>query len=284
MLAVGSREVNAAQVSFADLLNSVPAIVRLVLAVAITVGISVLLVHVFHSRILAINEAPKKAEGDDHDPPPGVKDISGRLIALTTFAFVFLLGFGFGQFWSTAKDARDAVANEAIDYQRAIAAAKQLPPDQSAVIVDALEDYRTTIVEVEWPLMVNADTEALAEVRFDAGEKLTAALISVRDAKEDPGNPVWAKTGEAIDDLLSDGIDRTNALPSPLAISIVLLVFVLGLVNLFAIALFQPARKKANLVVVAMMAALTGFLLFVLVEISNPYAGAGAISSYLLER
>lgn len=270
--------------SFADLLNTVPPIVRLVLAVVITVGVSVLMVHIFHSRILAVNEAPKKAEGDDRDPPPGVKDISGRLIALTTFAFVFLLGFAFGQFWSTAKDARDAVTNEAIDYQRAVAAAKQLPADQSAVIVSALEEYRQTIVDVEWPLMVNADTEALAEARFDAGEKLTEAFISVRDAKEDPGNPVWSKASEAADDLLSDAIDRTNALPSPLAISIVLLVFVLGLMNLFAIALFQPARKKANLVVVAMMAALTGFLLFVLVEISNPYAGAGAVTSYLLER
>lgn len=275
---------NAAHVSFADLLNTVPPVVRLAVAVVITVGLSVVLVHVFHSRILAINEPPKNAEGDDRNPPPGVKDISGRLIALTTFAFVFLLGFGFSQFWSTAKDARDAVTNEAIDYHRAIAAAKQLPPEQSAVVLGALEDYRTTVVEVEWPLMVNADTQALTETRFAAGQQLTDALMSVRDAKEDPGNPVWGTTAEAVNDLLSDAIDRTNALPSPLAISIVVLVFLLGLINLFAIALFQPARKKANLVVVAMMAAITGFLLFVLVEISNPYAGAGAITSHLLER
>jgi hypothetical protein len=62
------------------------------------------------------------------------------------------------------------------------------------------------------------------------------------------------------------------------------LVFVLGLINLVAIALFQPAQKKANLLVVGMMAALTGFLLFVLVEISNPYAGAGAVTAVLLDR
>jgi hypothetical protein len=32
------------------------------------------------------------------------------------------------------------------------------------------------------------------------------------------------------------------------------------------------------------MATLTAFLLFVLVEISNPYTGAGAVTAVLLER
>jgi hypothetical protein len=270
-------------VSFGEFLNTVPPIVRLLLAIAITAGVSMLCVHLFYSKLLEINTAPKKVNDDDPDPPPGVKDISGRLIALTTFAFVFLLGFGFSQFWSTAKDARDAVLNEATDYQRAVSAAQRLPSDQAQVMTAALEKYRASTIQTEWPLMLEADSSALAQARFGNAAQLTETMYAEKDS-QDSSSSAWTQMTAAVDDLLSNAIDRSNALPSPLAVSMVLLVFVLGLINLVAIALFQPAHKKANLLVVGMMATLTAFLLFVLVEISNPYTGAGAVTAVLLER
>lgn len=267
----------------AEFFNAVPSYLRLALAIGITVGVSVLFVYVFHSKILAINASPKASENDPKaDQPPSVRDISGRLIGLTTFSFVFLLGFGFGQFWGTAKDARDAVRNEATDYRRVVAAAERLPPTQGPAIISVLDDYRKNIINVEWPLMASAQTDELADAQFEAADTLTKAVYAIRDT--DDSADVWEKFSAGLDDLLSDGLDRNNALPSARAVSNVILVFVLGLVNLFAIALFQPAHKKAHLTVVAMMAALTGFLLFALVEISNPYLGGGAITSRLLER
>lgn len=269
--------------SFSDFMLDVPPIVRLGLAIGITVLVTVLCVHLFHAHILRINTVPKKENEDDPDPPPGIKDLGGRLIALATFAFVFLLGFGFGQFWDTAKDGRDAVLSEATDYQRAVGLAEQLPDDQAAVVVKALDDYRQSVVDVEWPLMVRADSNGLVQARYDSGGALADAILEARpsDAGSDP---VWANLESSIDDLLDDAVDRTNALPSPMAVSIILLVFVLGLTNLIAIALFQPSSRKANLLIIASMAALTAFLLFVLVEISNPYTGAGAISPELMQR
>lgn len=269
--------------SFADFQDSVPPILRLLLAIGLTVGLSILFVHLFHTQLLELNAAPKKDKDDDPDPPPGVKDISGRLIALTTFAFVFLLGFGFSQFWSTAKDARDAAFNESVDYQRVVGGAERLPAGQNGPVLQALEEYRLGVATIEWPLMQSADSDALATARYDAGKKLGDALAAVRTSA-DANNPVWSKFSSSVDDLLDDAIDRTNALPSPMAVSVIVLVFVLGIANLVAIAIFQPARKKANLVLVAMMAAITGFLLFALVEISNPYTGAGAVTSLLLNR
>jgi hypothetical protein len=270
-------------VSFSEFMLDVPPPVRLLLAIAITVAVTVLCVRVFHSEILRLNTAPKKENDDDPDPPPGIKDLSGRLIALATFAFVFLLGFAFGQFWGTAKDGRDAVLSEATHYQRAVGLAEQLPDEQSAVVVKALDDYRQSVVDVEWPLMVNADSNGLVQARYDSGGALADAILSVLPA-DASSNPVWTNLESSIDDLLDDAVDRTNAIPSPMAVSIIVLVFVLGLTNLVAIALFQPSTRKANLLVIASMAALTAFLLFVLVEISNPYTGAGAITSELMQR
>jgi len=147
----------------------------------------------------------------------------------------------------------------------------------------ALEKYRASTIQTEWPLMLEADSSALAQARFDNAAQLTETIYAEKDS-QDSSSAAWTQMTDAVDDLLSNAIDRSNALPSPLAVSMVLLVFVLGLINLVAIAFFQPAQKKANLLVVGMMAALTGFLLFVLVEISNPYAGAGAVTAVLLSR
>lgn len=266
--------------SFSTFMLDVPPIVRLLLAIAIAVAVTVVCVRAFHTQILAINTPPKKENDDDPDPPPGVKDISGRLIALATFAFVFLLGFGFSQFWSTAKDGRDAVLSEATDYQRAIGLAQRLPDEQAASMLQALDDYRRSVVEVEWPLMERADSAGLVQARYDSSGALVSTVLETLPS-DAASSPVWRNLESTIDDLLDDAVDRTNALPSPMATSIILLVFVLGLVNLIAIALFQPSSRQSNLIVIASMAALTGFLLFALVEISNPYTGAGAISPAL---
>jgi hypothetical protein len=267
---------NTPRVSFSDYTYSVPPWVRLLLVVAISMVVVVLLIGVLHRHILKINAAPTKVNEDDPDPPPGIKDIAGRLIALATFAFVFLLGFGFAQFWSTAKDARDAVLSEATDFHRAVALAQDLPQGQAAPVVAALDAYQTRIVEVEWPLMVSAESANLVQERYASGDALLAAIKEVRpsDASSDP---VWVNLDATIGDLLDDAVDRTNAIPSPMAVSIIIIVIVLGLVNLLAIAVFQPAARRAHLLMVAAMAALTAFLVFSLVEISNPYDGAGSI-------
>ena len=257
-----------AMVSFSEFTYSVPAWVRLLLVVVISVVAVIVLIGRFHRHILALNTAPVKVNDDDPDPPPGIKDIAGRFIALATFAFVFLLGFGFAQFWSTAKDARDAVQSEATDFQRAVALAQDLPQGQSSAVGAALNAYQARIVEIEWPLMVSADSVKLVQARYISGEDLLTAIRAVRpsDASSDP---LWVNLDSMVSNLVDDAVERTNALPSPMAASIIMIVIVLGIVNLLA---------------VAAMTALTAFLVFALVEISNPYNGIGGIISSLMAR
>ena len=270
-------------VSFSEFTYSVPAWVRLLLVVVISVVAVIVLIGRFHRHILALNTAPVKVNDDDPDPPPGIKDIAGRFIALATFAFVFLLGFGFAQFWSTAKDARDAVQSEATDFQRAVALAQDLPQGQSSAVGAELNAYQARIVEIEWPLMVSADSVKLVQARYISGEDLLTAIRAVRpsDASSDP---LWVNLDSMVSNLVDDAVERTNALPSPMAASIIMIVIVLGIVNLLAIAIFQPASRGSHLVVVAAMTALTAFLVFALVEISNPYNGIGGIISSLMAR
>lgn len=281
-LALTTLSQKASPVSFADFMLAVPPMVRLLLALAITISVTVLCVRAFHSQIRAINEDPPLVDGQPENGIQPTRDLGGRLIGLATFAFVFLLAFGFGQFWNTAKDARAASQSEAIDYAQAVALAQRLPAEEGTPLLTALETYRQGIVDVEWPLMQRAKSEELAQARQESTTALGTALLDARQGS-DSGDPVWSNLSTAVDDLLTDGNDRADSLPGPAADSVILLVLFFGLATLVLTALFQPARLKASIIIMAAMAALTAFLLFAIVEISNPYNGAGAITSRLAQ-
>ena len=51
----------------------------------------------------------------------------------------------------------------------------------------------------------------------------------------------------------------------------------LGIANLVLCAIFQPARLGPSLVLIGVMATVTAFLFFIVVEVSNPYLGGAAI-------
>ena len=131
--------------------------------------------------------------------------------------------------------------------------------------------------------MVSADSVKLVQARYISGEDLLTAIRAVRpsDASSDP---LWVNLDSMVSNLVDDAVERTIALPSPMAASIIMIVIVLGIVNLLAIAIFQPASRGSHLVVVVAMTALTAFLVFALVEISNPYNGIGGIISSLMAR
>ena len=284
MLALIGPTRESSAVNFAAFQDAISPTVRLIIALVLMVGISIGMVALFYKGILKVTAIPpKKVKDTDPDPPPSVRDVSNRVIALTTFGFVFLFGFAFSQLWGITKDARDAVLSESIDFHRVVALAAQLPDAQRTPMMNALNQYASTIENVEWPLMKAADTDALARVRFASSAKLTDAVYQTR-ATDQGDQVVWDKLTDSVDDLLSDGIDRTQALPGTLAAVIIGVVFVLGIVNLVTIASFQTTKRSTFLVVVGIMAGVTALMLFALIEISNPYSGAGALTSNLLHQ
>lgn len=258
-----------------------PAWLRLLGTVAVAVAVAVAVVRVMHPRILRLNASPPESSGDGcDDSPPAVDKLGGRLIALSTFAFVFLLAFVFGQFWTTAVHARQATAAEASDFVRAVTLTQTLPPRAAAPLSAALSDYRDGVDEVEWPLMQQADTEQLARVRFAAAAELGDAALAADEAGG-RGTVQWDALESSLNDLVDDGHDRTTDLPSFTATASIWLVALLGAANLGFTAVFQPAALRPNLVIIGLMAALTAFLVFVLIEISNPFVGAGAVGNQL---
>lgn len=280
-------------VTFSTFMVDVPPVLRLLLAIGITVGVTLLMVRLFRRKVLALNatddiakdarNARKQAAEDAGEPfdepplPPPAYELSGRVIGLTTTAFVFLLAFVFGNFWQASKAATSATEAEAAEFSRARVVAAQLPADKGGPqLVAALEAYQQDVVDTQWPLLEQADSAAAYSTLLDAGLPVAQALLEASKAGADE-LPEWDSLKTAVDNMFDQGRYRVDALPNNAAPGALAVIFTLGIMNLALVALFIPARLGANVFLMAMMATITALLLFVVVEASNPYVGATAV-------
>ena len=101
------------------------------------------------------------------------------------------------------------------------------------------------------------------------------ALLPEDDPRADEGTR--PQLAQAVENMLTNGTSRIDQLPRPEVPAVIGLVFILAVINLAVTAAFQPATRNQNLFLIAMMGAILAVMLFVLVEASNPYLGAGAV-------
>ena len=270
---------------FATFMHTVPAPVRLMLAIAITVGITVLMVKVTHERLVAFSardhedkearEALIEAGDKDVPPlPPETYNLANRVLGLTGTGFVFLLAFTLGNFWGASSDARTATQAEVADWARATSLARTI--DGGEALRGALEAYRASVVGEQWTLLEEADAVAASKVQRRVSEQVSDAVFALEPAAKE--SPQWAQLTAAVDDMLDQARDRIDAVPNPSAPGVISLIFVLAITNLAMAAVFQPARLGPNLFLMGLMAAITAVMLFVLVEAANPYVGAVAVT------
>ena len=81
---------------------------------------------------------------------------------------------------------------------------------------------------------------------------------------------------DSTNDMIDQGTLRIEGAPSQTTPGVLSLIFILGIANLSLAAAFQPAGLGTNLFLMGVMAAITGLLLYMIVETSNPFWGRSA--------
>ncbi len=272
----------------------VPPGVRLLLALVISIGVSLVFVWVFHDKMLRLDdknlEAAEKAEAEEGVDPsaprpanvPNTVYLAQRVLGLTATGFVFLLAFTLGNFWGNHGDASSATLDEVSMYARAVSIVETIPADQGGTqIMAALEKYRRDISEVQWPLLQRADSAGAHAVQLhatDAIGKATAAAGRAGASKL----PEWNLLTDSVTNMTSDATQRIAQLPGSNVPGILWMIAILGFANLVLTAAFQAARLGPNLLLIGAMAGITALLMFLLVEASNPFIGGGAVSIPIL--
>jgi hypothetical protein len=264
--------------------------VRLLLALGISVGVSLVFVWVFHDRMLRMDdknvEAAEKDEAQEDVNPdaprpvkiPNTVDLAQRVLGLTATGFVFLLAFTFGDFWGKHGAASSAIIDEGTMYARAVSIAEMIPADQGGTqMTAALEKYRQDISELQWPLLQQADSAGAYAVQVQATGAIDRAAIAASRAGASK-LPEWNLLTDSLTNMTSDATQRISQLPRSNVPVILMMIGLLGLANLVLTAAFQAVRRGPNLLLIGVMAGITALLMFLVVEASNPFIGGGAVS------
>lgn len=278
------------------LFAELPGVVRLLIAEILFVGITCLVVWRFHARIVALSAGepwpPADHEDEDEDEEkekekekrnkkdgPEPFNLAGRIMAITMTAFVFLLAFTLNNFWGNAQDARVAVEEEGADYQSLLIAAHGLPDGPfKDDLQKALENYGQSVITQEWPLLEQADSAEALIVHRRLGRELAAVTILQEPPADVAKSPAWPSISTTVTNMLEQGTQRIHQLPRPQAPNVIALIFLLAIINLAVTAAYQPARPVSqNVFLMGLMAGIVALMLFILVEASNPFTGAGAL-------
>lgn len=266
---------------YADYAVNTPSLVQLAISIALTAGISMALVGIFHRQLVAMAQEPKRDEDDTSPEPPAAYHLSGRIIQVTSVGFVFLFTFTVGQFVLNYRSADAATHLEAQYFGRALVSAQQFPAEFGREeMVAALEGYRELIVNEQWPLMERGDGSGAYAVQTEATALLYAAVGNSLSLGASEA-PTWGSLSASIDSMLLEANDRLGDVPNPNAVRLMIVVIFLGAVSLAITAVFQPARRRMNLVLIGIMGATYGLLFYMTVELSNPFQGAAGIPPIL---
>ena len=93
-------------------MTGVPPMLRLLIAIVITVGVTLICMKVFRQQILKISQEPEAVDGKSRLPM--LLDVSSSIIGLTTMAFVFFTAFGLSNYWTSTSAADTATQSEAV--------------------------------------------------------------------------------------------------------------------------------------------------------------------------
>lgn len=276
---------------------ALPPTARLALALVVSVGISLLMVRLFHLRVMTLDLVrrdddersdagsdtasdddvwKRRAEGDL--PPVDTTWLAGVVRGLCGTAFVFLLAFTLSNVWGHGNDARTAVQQENSDLIKATLLAQSVPADSGRdELLAGLAAYRRTVTEEQWPLLQSADKDSA----FASQGKAVIALSQAWTTAASNGaskSDNWSSLVGAIEDMTQQGSTRIQQAPAPELPYLIGVIALLGLSNVVLTAIFQPARLGPSLLLIGLMATVTTFMLFLLIEAANPYLGGAAIS------
>lgn len=257
-------------VVFWDFMLAVPAPARLLISMALTIGISIALVRLLNQQLLTMSREDPGAS-DGRPSAPNSADLIGRFTPFIGVAFVFLAGVSVSQFWVNDRLATEALAGEAANYLRATTYAAQIGAGQGGdQIRAALDAYRASVEDDQWPLMQHSQARRAYELQVQASGAVQASMQEA-GALGALKSPVWDDLTTAVDDMLIAGTDRIDSVPQTNALWLLVLVMALGIANLAVLALTCAYYRRLSRILIGVAAGATGLLMFVTVELCNPY-------------
>lgn len=201
-----------------------------------------------------------------------INGFSGRATTLFAVLLVFTIVSEFNHFDS----AQGTTRQEATALAQIVRDAGPFPPDVRASIRTAVAAYGNAVVHGEWhSLGETGQPSAVAAARLDALEK----LIQSYEPRGVRASAFYSKEVDQLNAVVSARRDRLEAAVHEIPTELLWLIFGGAIVFVATMLTFSAAKDSLLMAQIAVLAALTGGGLLVIVLFDYPFSGSVAISN-----
>ena len=193
----------------------------------------------------------------------GTLEVVGAIYGIV-LAFVIVLQ------WQSLDTARDAVSDEASSLSQFSVDVRVLPTDGRERVEDSVSNYLDAVVNDEWKAMEDGEESPRAHDAFDDMFKTMETVVPQTEVQY-----TWYE--ESIGRLNEAAVHRRkrlesmhNELPMPVRV----LLFGGGLITLAFVVIHGVRRTSTHTFVVAALAALVAYNLFLVVILDYPFSGS----------
>ncbi|WP_117211549.1 DUF4239 domain-containing protein [Allorhizocola rhizosphaerae] len=229
----------------------------IVVGTVVVVGIGLLVVR----RVI-----PGEAKQPHHDVAAAIFSMVGVLYAVI-LAFVVIV------VWENHNGTGAEANVEANEVSRLYFTARALPEPQRKEMMELARDYAGTVAGEEWALMAQGQSSPKARAQV-ARMRVVVQGMQPTTARDEI---LMSNSLDAINALVDARRARTGALTSPVS-PIMWIGLIAGSVITVAFTfIFDHSRYLLHLLMVGSMAALIAFTLWIVRDLSLPFAGLNAI-------
>jgi hypothetical protein len=209
--------------------------------------------------------------------PPGLRrehnDVAGFIYAVVGVIYAVLLAFVVIVVWQQLEATRNAAEDEANELAGVYFLANSFPEPERSKVQDLARSYGRTVVEEEWPLMAEGKASPRAWVLLDELRLTVQAMDPHTEAEQVLYDQGLTRIHELSDARRIRLLDASEGIPPVLWVALV----AGGVVTVAFTYLFGLKSNWAHALMVAALALVVAVMLFTIVSLDHPFAGAAQI-------
>lgn len=208
------------------------------------------------------------------------EDITPSFISVPAFLFGLTVSTFSTNIIETHNIAKTSLLNETSSVRSLLRIAKTLPTQDQEKLTSAVDDYVSSIIKIEWPLMIEGKSNDLNNsISLDNLTAISESFIS----KNYSNHSIGVRIESAIQSLHRERLQRLLLAYEVVSFAKWPSIFTLSLLVLLTIGLLQLRKPQAMKVSLIMGALCIGSsLIFIFLNIS-PYRGPISIQPSILE-
>jgi hypothetical protein len=208
--------------------------------------------------------------GEAKQPHP---DVAAAVFSMVGVLYAVFLAFVVIVVWENHNGAAAQANVEANEVSRLYFTARALPEPQRTEVMDLAREYATTVTGEEWALMAEGKSSPKARSQV-ARMRVAVQGMQPATARDEI---LMSNSLDAINALVDARRARTGALTSPVSPIMWIGLIVGSVITIAFTFIFDHSRYSLHLLMVGAMAALIAFTLWIVHDLSLPFAGLNAI-------